>query len=149
LKNAKLELLVFGYIDPQYVSEAETKIKHQFGAMDLKLDHVKYTEIAIIPKNKMKTIKEHYEMVSKIYMGHIAELINKIQHKDNEIKLLQKEHENELLKKDLVISQLNLSKKDCENELSKKDNELSKKDYETELLKKDLLIAQLKATKNK
>lgn len=56
----KLELLLFGYIDPQYISEAEIKIKHIFEDMELKLDHEKYNEITIIPKNKMRTIKEQY-----------------------------------------------------------------------------------------
>ena len=116
LKNANLKLLLFGYIDPQYISEAETKIKHLFENMDFKLDHDKYNEIAIVPKNKMKIIKEQYEMISKVYMGHAAELINKIREKESEILLLKEKHEKEIQKK--------------ENDLLRKDNELLHKDLE-------------------
>ncbi len=126
LKNANLKLLLFGYIDPQYISEAETKIKHLFENMDFKLDHNKYNEIAIIPKNKMKIIKEQYEMISKIYMGHTAELINKIREKESEILFLKEKHEKEIQKK--------------ENDLLRKDNEL---------LHKDLEITQYKLKHNK
>jgi hypothetical protein len=98
IKNSKLELLTFGYIDPQYISEAETRIKDIFEAMELKLNNEKYKEIAIIPKNKLKEIKKQYESVSQIYMGHITDLINKLKIKDYEIIMLKKEHEIELLK---------------------------------------------------
>jgi len=53
LKGSILELLLYRFIDPQYVSEAETKVKHTFENMDVKLDHDKYNELMIISKNKM------------------------------------------------------------------------------------------------
>jgi len=126
LKNSNLRLLIFGYIDPQYISEAETKVKRLIESMNLKLEHEKYNELAIIPKNKMKTIKENFEMISKVYMGHITELVNKIKEKDIEKELTQVKYEKELQK-----------------EIYEK--ELLKKEYE--ILKKDLELAQLKSKK--
>jgi hypothetical protein len=68
----------------------------------------------------LSSVKKQYEIISKAYMGHIAELISKIKDKDNEIKLLKATHEkeitialkdNELLRKDLEIANLKLKQK--------------------------------------
>uniref|UniRef100_A0A6C0LRI9 Bro-N domain-containing protein n=1 Tax=viral metagenome TaxID=1070528 RepID=A0A6C0LRI9_9ZZZZ len=107
-KGFSLELVLYGFIDSQYISKAEIKVKHIFEGMDLKLENDKYKELSIIPKNKMKYVKEQYESISKEYMGHITEMITKIKDKDNEIVLLKEKHENALLKKDLEIANLKL-----------------------------------------
>lgn len=119
IKGANLELALFGFIDPQYISEAESKIAHLFEDMDLKLDHPTYNELAIISKKKMRTIKQHYDSVSKSYLGHITDLINKLKEKDNELKI--KNQELKMMKQQLVM-----------------------KDQEKDLVKKELEIANLK-----
>ncbi len=111
LKNVKLELITFSFIDPQYISNAETDIKNLFVEMDFKLDHDKFVELAVVPNDKIKFIKKQYATISKAYMGHISELISKIKEKDHEIalkenQLLLKEKENELLRKELEIMNL-------------------------------------------
>lgn len=98
-KNANLKLLIFCYIDVQYISKAEKKVKRLFENMEFNLVHNMYKELAIIPKNKMGIIKKQYDMIADIYMGHVKELVNKIKEKDNEILLL---------KKDLEIAQFKL-----------------------------------------
>ena len=115
LEGSKLELVLFGYIDPQYISEAETRLSHSLHGMEVVLEHETHVELAIIPKNKMKVVREQYDMISQMYMGHIKDLITKIKEKDNEIASL------------------------------KKDNEITKKDNEIAMLKKDLEIANIKS----
>jgi len=109
MKGVLLELVLFAMIDQQYISEAETKIKHFFEDSEMKINNSIYKELAVIPKNKMRLIKGQYEMVSTMYLGHISELINKIKEKDNEIKIIKNECENKILK--------------MENEIMKKENE--------------------------
>uniref|UniRef100_A0A6C0LTG8 Bro-N domain-containing protein n=1 Tax=viral metagenome TaxID=1070528 RepID=A0A6C0LTG8_9ZZZZ len=130
LKGSKIELILYGFIDPQYVSEAETKVKYTFESMDLKLDSDKYNELTIIPKNKMKYIKEQYELISRTYMGHITELINKIKEKGHEVIFLKEKHE-----KELQIKENELLKEKYEKELQIKENELLKKELEIIILK--------------
>ena len=121
-------MVLFEFIDPQYVSNAETKIKHLFEGTDMKVNNNNYKEIAIIPKKKMDFVKDQYTTVGKLYIGHNQDLINQIKEKDSEILLMKKCHENELQKE-------------------RYEKDLLKEKYENKLLKKDLEIANLKSTK--
>ena len=116
MKGAQLELVLFGLIDQQYISNAETKVKNLFKGMDSILDHEKYDELAILPKTKLKFIKEQYELISSKYRGHIGELIHKLTEKDNVIKLVKERclkdlamKDIEILRKDLEIANLKLT----------------------------------------
>jgi len=111
LNGVNLQLVTFGFIDPQYISKAETQIESIFKEFDLVFEHEKYIELAIIPKNKMKIVKEQYSLISKVYMGHIAELVNKIKDKDNELALLKALHAKEIA---LINNQLIIAQKDLE-----------------------------------
>lgn len=135
MKGSSLELVSMGLIDPQYISNAETKLKHFFEGMNLIVEHEKYEEIVVIPREKMKLIKEQYEIISSRYIGHISELVTKLKEKDYEITLLKKNHE------------LELQKAKSENEIQKERFEAQKGKLEIELLKKDLEIANLKLRK--
>jgi len=108
MQGAKLELVLYNFVDIQFMSQAETKLKHLFEGLELVLPHEKYDEHTVIPKNKMKLVKEQYSMISDAYIGHVREFINKIKEKDNEIAMLKEKHQNELLKKDLEIANLKL-----------------------------------------
>lgn len=110
IEGTNPELVLFGFIDPQYMHEAETKIKDLFKGMDLALNLNKYDELAIIPKNKFKLIKQQYDITTKAYIGHIREITEKIKDKDHEIELLKKDNEIALMKKDLEIANLKLKK---------------------------------------
>lgn len=135
MKGSSLELVSMGLIDPQYISNAETKLKHFFEGMNLIVEHKKYEELVVIPKEKMKLIKEQYEIISSRYIGHISELVTKLKEKDYEITLLKKNHE------------LELQKAKSENEIQKERFEAQKGKLEIELLKRDLEIANLKLRK--
>jgi len=123
LQGSQLELIINGFIDPQYVAEAETKLKHIFWEMNLSYDHAKHKELAIIPAKKMDMIKEQYDLISQAYMGHISTLMSKLKDKNAEIDLLKERHKNELLmmekalltkEKDFYAKENELLKKECE-----------------------------------
>lgn len=125
LSKQDIELVLYGFIDPQYISEAETKVAHLFDGFELKLDNEKYAELAIISSKKMKIIKETYDMISRAYMGHIKDLVNKIKDKDNEIILLKAQYKNELIEE-------------------KHKNQLIEEKYKNKLLQKEVEILNLK-----
>lgn len=113
LPGSDFRLTVFNFIDVQYMSQAETDLKLYMKDTSLKFTHNKYTELAIIPKSMLKSVKKQYDLIGKSYIGHIKELTDKIKDKDNEIKLIKKDcdimkinHENELLKKDLELMKM-------------------------------------------
>jgi len=134
LNKACIELILYCMIDKQYISEAETKIKHFFGTTDMVVDHPKYQELVVIPKNKMKIIKDMYDSTASKYMISNIELTNHIERKNHDLRLIKEKHKNELLQKDLEIGSLkNIAEK-----------ELFTKNLEIESLKKDLEIANLK-----
>jgi len=103
-EGTNLELVLFGYIDPQYISEAETKLSHCFKALNLVVEHETYEELAVIPKEHMKYIKEQFELISNMYLGHVKDLITQLKNKEHENEILKKDIE--LLKKDVTIANL-------------------------------------------
>nr|WBF71201.1 hypothetical protein [Megavirus caiporensis] len=113
LSGSDFRLTIFNFIDVQYMSQAETDLKLYMKDTDLKFNHSKYIELAIVPKSMLKSVKKQYDLIGKSYIGHIKELTDKIKDKDNEIKLIKKDcdimkinHENELLKKDLEMMKM-------------------------------------------
>ena len=130
MPGASLYLKHYNYIDPQYVKKAETEMLTVMGKMNFRFDHHKFNELLICSKKDIKIIIEQYINITRKYIGHIKDIVDKL--KDLENELLKKDKENELLKKDR------------ENDLLKKENELLKKDRENEILKKDIEINNLK-----
>jgi hypothetical protein len=112
------------------MSNAETDVKDIMSAFKTKFDFDNEDELVIIPKELMKIIERHYELIGKNYMGHISELITKI-------KDLENKYEKQLLNNEL------------ETQNYKHKLELQKEKYENNLLKKDLEIMKLQMQLNK
>jgi len=126
IKNADLKLKYFRYIDPMYISNAETDIRTYFKTLKVGFNYEKFEELVVIEPNMLKGIKTQYNMLGAVYGGHIKTLMNDIENMKNQMKILRIENE------------LNLSKKD--NDISKKDNELNLSKKEIELLIKDIAL---------
>jgi hypothetical protein len=124
IQNVNLKLKYYSYIDPQYMSNAETDIKDIMVAFKIKLNYDNEDELVIIPKELMKIVERHYELIGKNYMGHISELITRI-------KELEDKYEKQLLTHQIELEQV------------KHNLELSKEKYDHELLKKDFEIIKL------
>ena len=125
ISNTDLKLVTFGLIDPTYVSKAETKIKNMFESMDLILTHDTFEELAVIPSNKTKYVKDQYSLISNTYVGQIKDLVS-------QVTLLTETHAKEMAIKETEVV---MAKKDIEVISLKKDNELLKKDLEIANLK--------------
>jgi hypothetical protein len=112
IENVELKLKNYSYVDPQYMSQAETDIRDYMIGFETKLEYDKEDELVIIPKNLMKMVERQYELIGKSYMGHISELITKIKELEDrlekerlqhEIELQYERHKNEIKNKDIEI----------------------------------------------
>lgn len=122
-----MKVCCFSWIDPLYISQAETELKSILN--EYKIKYEKTDELVVLSCSTLRLVKTLYENISKKFSGHTYELKEKIK---------QLEYEKELLKKE----------KDNEYELLKKENEIYKiskeKDFEILRLEKELEIVQLK-----
>jgi uncharacterized protein YsxB (DUF464 family) len=112
----KISLKYFAYIDPTNLSSAETDIKSYFESTNMKLKHVTYKEICIVPDNKLKHVKKQYDTICKAYSGCMKDVVNELETLKHSIELKDAQINN--LIKDLAI-------KDKELELKDKDLEIA------------------------
>jgi hypothetical protein len=139
IPNVNLKLKHYCYIDPQYMSDAETDIKEFMDTLKINFNYENYNGLVIIPEELLKIIDKQYNLIGKNYMGHISELVTKI-------KELEKENDNQLLNHRLEIQTIN-----HENEklLLNHQIEILKINNELELLKQKHEEQLLKVTNDK
>ena len=137
--NQDIELFCFSIIEPKWLSDAETQIKHYFEGY--KFEYKQFKELVIINKKQLNQVKDFYSMIQKSFIGRYVELSNKI--KDLEYKLLQEEHKNELKDKDnkLLQEQLHTNNEINALKVSLLNEQIKLKD--NELLTMKLYIAEL------
>ena len=127
IKNTDLCLKYYSYIDPQYISEAETDISDFFSLLNVKIKCGDMVEIVSLDQKVLNNqIKKKYVALADLYGGHIKELVAKIKSLEDKLLLQEERHKNELLEKEKEIMEL------------KKDKEIQKLDYENKLMKLEL-----------
>ena len=138
-KYIDMKLVYFTYIDPLYISEAETEIKNLL--MEYKFEWDEHNEIVIIPNNMINTVKSFYEKIGAKYSGHVAEYDKQINDYKTEITKLQTKET--IHTKDIEIYEQKLVSKDLEKEIY--EQKLISKDLELENLRKEIRILNLEA----
>ena len=137
LKGVDISLLMFSYIDPQYIFEAETNIKSFLNAYHYKYDTE--SELVIFDPKQLKQIKNQFNMVQNAFSGHIKELLIKIEKMETkyksdlmeyEMKIVKLEHNNILLGKEIETNNIILKK---EIETNNKIFQLEKKILEQQI----------------
>jgi hypothetical protein len=110
IENVDLKLKHYSYVDPQYMSNAESDIRTFMTALNITYKFEEYKEIVIIPKHLINLVEKQYQQIGKSYMGHIAELITRIKDleyelamKDTKMELLTEKHKSELQAKDIEM----------------------------------------------
>ena len=97
------------------MSKAENDIKCCIDALNVNIQYEKQEELFVLSKNHQQLIENQYELISKKYMGHITELVSQIKDLKQELETKELKHqlelqilksENDLLKKDVLILQL-------------------------------------------
>jgi hypothetical protein len=133
-KVIDMKLVYYTYVDPLYISEAETEIKNLLS--DYKFEYDNHDEIVIIPNNMLKIIKTIYENIGMKYSGHTQEFNKQIQ--ELNIKILELQNKETMYIKDIENLKL-LNQKD--NKIH--EHELKSKDLEIDNLKKEIRILNL------
>jgi len=112
ISGVDLKLKYYSYVDPQYISNAETDIREYMVGFETKFDFDKEDELVIIPSKLLKMVERQYELIGKSYMGHISELITRIKELEDklekqtlqhQIELQNEKHKIELQNKDLQL----------------------------------------------
>ena len=116
IKGVQLGLMsanaAFSYIDPKFLSEAETDIKDFFQTIEIPIAYKSSKELVAIDPKHEKQIARQYKYIGTEYQGNITDLV--IQIKDlkrhiesmvetNNYKLQAKDHQVAMKDKDLVI----------------------------------------------
>ena len=94
LNNVDLNLLMFAYIDPQFVYEAETSIKDYLNQYCYKYET--YNELIIINPKNLKQVKNQYDMIQNKFSGHIKELLLQLKELENKLILNEEKYKNEI-----------------------------------------------------
>jgi hypothetical protein len=93
IPGVKLGLMDFSYIDPKFLSHAETDIKDFFKTIEIPINYEKYNELIAVNPNHEKQIKKQYEFIATAYQGSITELIIEIEKLKNQIVMKDKDLE--------------------------------------------------------
>ena len=109
------KLVYFTYIDPLYISEAETEIKNMLN--DYKISWELHDELVVIPNNMLKFVKTIYENIGMKYSGHTSEFNKKINELKLEITQLQNKEAN-------FVKDLDIQKELYEHKLVIKDHQI-------------------------
>lgn len=131
IEGCNLKLKHYSYVDPQYISNAETSIKTFMNCFNVKLEYLNEDELVIIPKEMMELVKDKYETIGKKYAGHISELITKLKDMENNYEKMELRYKMENEK---LTYENNILKVMNKNEILEKDLEIMKLKYE--LIKK-------------
>lgn len=134
IKKTNLSLKYYSYIDPQYISEAETDISGFFDLLDIKIKYDDMVElVSLSPKLLNDQMKKKYVGLSNLYGGHVKELVAKIKSLEDKLILQEEKHKNQLLEKEKDNMEL-----EKDNMELKKDKEIQKLDYENRLMRLEL-----------
>lgn len=133
-KLIDMKLVYYTYIDPLYISQAETEIKNLL--IDYKLEWENHDELVIIPNNMLKIIKSIYENIGMKYSGHTQEFNKQINELNNQI--------NELKNKETIyIKEIDNLTLLHQKDIKIYDQQLISKDLEIDNLKKEIKILNL------
>lgn len=128
IKNAKLELMQYVYIDPKYLHEAETSIKDFFTDIEMKVEYMTFNELIAINPKHLRQIKNQYRLLHVEFSGCVKDLTESLNKARVDAKITEERHQWELKDKDRIIEQRDLiiAGKDKDNEILRLRLELQK-----------------------
>jgi hypothetical protein len=104
--NIDPKLIRYNYVDPQYMSTAETDLKNVINGFGFHFTFDTMNELAILNKKNLKEVEKQYDQISRSYMGHVTELVTKNRDLENAMKLIEMTHANKLMEKEVEIQKL-------------------------------------------
>jgi len=111
MKGVNMKLICFQYIDPLYLSEAETLLKHLVKKLGFSLKYKNHKELIVYTKNDYQLIQEQFQMIGNKFRGRVAEIVSINKDLENKFIISEEKHKttiekNKLLKKDIEILKL-------------------------------------------
>jgi hypothetical protein len=139
ISGVSLKMKYYSFIDPQYISEAETDIKTFFNSLDMKLEYDNRTELVIIKSQHIEIVKKQYQTLSMLYAGHVKELVQKIKDLEKELELKDEKHKNAMeLKDERFKSMMELKDEKHKLEIMTLEKELELKNMEIKMRDNEL-----------
>jgi hypothetical protein len=140
IQGVELSLKHHSYIDPMYISQAESDLTEFFEALDIRFKYEKYDELVIIRPNLFKMIASQYKHLTDAYAGHIKDMIKRIEDMTHASALDKSAHLIALNESAHLVA---LRDEQNKSSILAKDLEIQK--LKNDLLAKDLEIQKLQA----
>jgi hypothetical protein len=99
IKNATPMLKLHSYIDNNYSSDAERKVKMMFDNYDNDFSYGEFIELTVVSNKFMKYVTDQYYSISNQFIGTQHDIIK-------EIKEIEHQHQMQLLQKDMEINEI-------------------------------------------
>jgi phosphopantetheine adenylyltransferase len=142
IANSILRLKYNTFVDPLYLSNAETDIKSFVDSLRMKLDYENEDELIVIPQRLEKRVKEQYALIGAKYVGHNSILITKIKQLESDLERETSSFENKIMLKNAELkqkdSEIDIIKRDTTIELLKRDSTILLLKYENKDLKNEM-----------
>jgi hypothetical protein len=102
IANSTLRLKHHTFVDPLYLSNAETDIKSFVAALEIKLDYENEDEMVVIPQRKEKYVTQQYTLIGNKYVGHNSVLTTRIKFLESELEKETSSFENKIMLKNAI-----------------------------------------------
>lgn len=144
IKGVRLELIKYCYVDPKYLSEAETYIKNYFSDMEAFVTYRKFSEVVSFDPKHTRQLNQTFDNIQCKYSGCVKGLLQEVENLRGEIVMLKEKHKWELKDKDrdLEIKDRDLEIKD--QIIATKDQTIITRDVELENARLKLQLLELK-----
>jgi hypothetical protein len=129
----EISLVMYGCIDPDYISKAETGLRKRLNEMDAHIKYKDFREIVSLDTTQLNIIRDTFKILTDKYAGTM-DSVNK------QMDALRVEHDKDLLKKDLVIANMNA-------DIANKNTVIIEERSKVEILELKLQLAELKSCK--
>ena len=96
IKGVRLELMKYCYVDPKYLSEAETYIKNYFSDMEAFVEYKKFAEIVSFDPKHTRQLNQTFDNIQCKYSGCVKGLLQEVENLRGEIVMLKEKHKWEL-----------------------------------------------------
>jgi hypothetical protein len=137
IKNSKLKILQYVYVDTKYLQNAENDIKDFFKDIETPINsHKSFNELVAINPNHIKQIQRQYKLLHNEFAGCVRGLLEKVKFMENDYKWKLKEKDLIIQNKDLIIENKDLI-------IENKDLIIENKDLIIKNKENDIKILQL------
>jgi hypothetical protein len=92
IKGVRLELMKYCYVDPKYLSEAETYIKNYFRDMETFVEYKKFAEIVSFDPKHIRHLNQTFDNIQCKYSGCVKGLLQGVENLNQEITMVKEKH---------------------------------------------------------